>query len=65
MSAPALNLNYLRLYVWAEVRTAPDPSVGLVDEINTIIRTHLEQLEEIDKTASNKANALDPPSSGQ
>jgi hypothetical protein len=61
MSPPTLNLNHLQFYVWTEVRTAPNPSPGLLDEINMIIRTHLEKLKEIDKmTPDNKVS----PSTG-
>jgi hypothetical protein len=57
MSSPSLKLNHLGLYVWAEVGTAPNPSRGLKDEIDSIIQAHLAKLEEIDKKASNKAAA--------
>ena len=50
MSEPALALKSLRFYVWAEVLPGPDPSPGLVDEINAIMRVHLMKLEEIEKT---------------
>jgi len=58
MPPPALNLDHLQFYVWTEVQTAANPSPGLVAEINMIIRTHLQKLKEIDKTAPDNKVSL-------
>jgi hypothetical protein len=55
MSPPALRLDNLQFYVWTEIETAPDPSPGLLDEANAILRSHLEKLTEADRIASNQS----------
>ncbi|MHC4645052.1 MAG: M56 family metallopeptidase, partial [Planctomycetota bacterium] len=51
MFAPELTLRNLWLYLWAEVKTGPNPSPGLVDEVQSLLDAHAEKLREIDKRA--------------
>jgi len=50
MSSPSLTLRNLRLYLWMGVGTAPNPSKGIAEEVGSILRSHMEKLEQIEVT---------------
>jgi hypothetical protein len=58
MPAPRLRLWNLRLYLWAEVKTGPNPSRGLVDEVQSLLDAHAERLRQIDESISASAGQV-------
>jgi hypothetical protein len=55
MAPPTLQLDNLHFYVWTEIETAPNPSPGLLDDVNSIIQTHLDKLREVDRLLVNQS----------
>jgi hypothetical protein len=49
MSPPTLSLNNMYLYVWVEIAAAPNPSEGLITEINKVLDPIKQELQERDK----------------
>jgi ankyrin repeat protein/beta-lactamase regulating signal transducer with metallopeptidase domain len=52
MPPPKLTLRNLWLYLWAEVKTGPKPSPGLVDEVQSLLDAHADKLRQIDESIS-------------
>jgi hypothetical protein len=58
MPPPALYLDNLQFYGWTLIGTGSNPSPGLLDEVNAIIRSHLDKLTEADRIACNYPNNM-------
>jgi hypothetical protein len=49
MAPPTLSLKNMYLYVWVKIASAPNPSEGLITEINNILDPIKQELQEKDK----------------
>lgn len=54
MTTPTLSLNNMNLYVWVVIKSAPNPSEGLITEINNILNPIKQELQEKDKSFNPK-----------
>jgi hypothetical protein len=48
MSPPTLILRKLGVYLWAEVKTGANPSPGVVEEVQSLLKTQLEKFKKYD-----------------
>ncbi|MHC4212050.1 MAG: tetratricopeptide repeat protein [Planctomycetota bacterium] len=56
MPPPTLTIRNLRLYLWTDVKTASDPSPGLVNEVQLLFDTHTKMLKELDGVTNRESD---------